>query len=58
MYGCDEHSDARELVTVLLEDPFAPDTRKEAVRNRWNGVDTLQSGVVSCVLLLHRSVFV
>lgn len=35
VYGCDQHSGARELVTALLEEPFAADTRKAAIRGRW-----------------------
>ncbi|EKM54560.1 uncharacterized protein PHACADRAFT_97833, partial [Phanerochaete carnosa HHB-10118-sp] len=35
VYGCDEHSGVQELVTALLEEPFAPDIHKAVIRNRW-----------------------
>ena len=34
VYGCDEYSGARDLVTALLQEPFAPHSRNEAIRER------------------------
>ncbi|PSR76504.1 hypothetical protein PHLCEN_2v8407 [Hermanssonia centrifuga] len=39
VYGCDQYSGARDLVTALLEEPFAPEARKTKIQQRWNGVD-------------------
>ncbi|CAL1706479.1 unnamed protein product [Somion occarium] len=39
VYGSDEHSGARELVTALLEDPFASEALKQSVRERWKSGD-------------------
>lgn len=56
VYGCDEHSGARELVTALLEEPFAPDIRKAAIRNRWEAGSEDPERVITCVSLQLVSV--
>ncbi|KAH9935690.1 uncharacterized protein B0H18DRAFT_1207244 [Fomitopsis serialis] len=35
VYGCDELSGARDLVAALLEEPFASEAQRKAVRSRW-----------------------
>ena len=35
VYGVDSASGANELVSALLEDPFASDEQKQALRTRW-----------------------
>ncbi|KZT10701.1 uncharacterized protein LAESUDRAFT_721067 [Laetiporus sulphureus 93-53] len=35
VYGCDDLSGARELVSALLEDPFASESQKELLHSRW-----------------------
>ena len=35
VYGVDWMSGANELVTALLEDPFASDEQKQVLRSRW-----------------------
>ncbi|KAI0358684.1 hypothetical protein OH77DRAFT_1449298 [Trametes cingulata] len=35
VYGVDELSNARDLVTALLEDPFVSDEQKKILRSRW-----------------------
>ena len=39
VYGTDEYSGAEDLVTALLEEPFASDSHKQAIQNRWKGAD-------------------
>ncbi|GBE81139.1 hypothetical protein SCP_0308650 [Sparassis crispa] len=38
VYGCDDFSGAQELVTALLEEPFASESQKESVRTRWKSM--------------------
>ncbi|KZT66375.1 hypothetical protein DAEQUDRAFT_675114 [Daedalea quercina L-15889] len=35
VYGCDEYSGAHDLVSALLEEPFASETQRKAVHSRW-----------------------
>ena len=39
VYGCDQYSGARDLITALLEEPFAPEARRDAIRQRWTGAN-------------------
>lgn len=50
MYGCDEFAGVEQLVTALLEEPFASDEQRRVVQDRWKGKgDGEGSLVIRCV---------
>lgn len=53
MHGCDEYSGARELVTALLEEPFAPDARKDSIRRRWREGPQNTERTITSVSLIY-----
>ncbi len=49
VYGCDEFSGAQDLVTAILEEPFAAESLKRVVRERWKVAETAPSLTIKCV---------
>ncbi|KAI0085183.1 hypothetical protein BDY19DRAFT_897157 [Irpex rosettiformis] len=47
VYGTDEYSGVEDLVTALLEEPFATVSHKQVVQNRWKDAEGQSSLVIS-----------
>ncbi len=54
VYGCDEFAGVEQLVTALLEEPFASDEQRRVLLDRWKTASGQGEGslVIRCVFFV------